>query len=108
MQAIKKYISLFLLLVISVFIVPKELVHILVNHNDTEDVRTVPDAPQSIEHQHIHCEFLKLNAPLYFSDFKFFSFEQAFRYFTYNTNIENRNSIFVFLLPSLRGPPAVS
>ena len=105
MHAIKKHISLFLLLVISVFIIPKELVHSIIDHHDTEDVRTVPDAPQSIEHQHIHCEFLKLNVPLYFSDFKFLSFSQPAIYFVFNVaNIQNISGSSLELF-TLRGHP---
>ncbi len=62
---LKKLLAFFLLFVISMVIVPKELIHHWVDHTDTEDVHNFPDAPFSIEHEHEHCEFLKINVPLY-------------------------------------------
>ena len=106
MNCTKKFISFFLLLLISVFVVPKELIHTLVDHNDTEDIRTVPNAPLSIEHQHTHCEFLKLNVPLYFSDFKFFQAELPYSYFIFETFNEQSSIAPSFQLPALRGPPS--
>ena len=107
MHQFKKHIALFLLLVVSVFIVPKELVHSLIEHNDTEDAIPFPDAPTSIEHQHTHCEFLKLNVPLYLSEFTFFDFILPTSYFVFETFGVQPFHASSFLLPALRGPPTI-
>ena len=55
----KKYIALFCLLTISVFIVPKELIHSFYGHKDTVDSYQ-NDNTKHIGTPHRHCEILKL------------------------------------------------
>jgi hypothetical protein len=106
MKRFKKHISFCLLLVLSFLIVPKELVHSLVDHNDTEDCRSVPDAPVSAEQQHVHCDFLKIITPLYLSEFNFTQFHLTEGYFVYHTPKVPEVSFSLFQLIFLRGPPA--
>lgn len=73
LRVYNKHIALFLLAVLSAFIVPKELVHEFYEHTDT--VHTLEhnetDLPL-LESQHQHCEILNFNVPLYFLSLNFF------------------------------------
>ena len=103
----KKYIALILLLVISVVLIPKELIHSLTDHADTEDGRCVPNAPISFEKQHQHCEFLKLNVPHYFFEHKFFLFALSSIYYHFSEQIAEKPFLISLNQSCLRGPPTL-
>ena len=61
---IRKYVAIFFLLVISLFIVPKEYIHALSGHEDTI---CYFHNNTTIEKHHHHCAILNFTAPLYIS-----------------------------------------
>ena len=108
LRAYNKHIAIFLLIVISVFIIPKELVHAFYGHNDTvHAVSHSENGLPAIEKEHQHCDILNFNAPLYFLSLSFFkSYEKPVALY----NSENCKSLFLspaFRLFSFRGPPAL-
>lgn len=107
MKQFKKYIALFLLLVIALVLVPKELIHCLSAHSDTEDVRSVPAAASSFETQHQHCEFLKLNVPLYCFDYKYLRISLPIKFFQFAGFISQATVPLSIQQLNLRGPPTL-
>ena len=61
MARFKKHIALFLLLISSLFIVPKELLHELTFHTDTVDHGVITSANDfSLSTIHHHCDILEV------------------------------------------------
>jgi len=108
LKAYNKHIAIFLLAIISAFIVPKELVHAFYEHNDTiHSIHHSENGLPVIENEHQHCEILSFNVPLYFLSLNFFkaSEKPAIVYFS-----DKKESLFVdshLRLSSVRGPPSV-
>ncbi len=68
MNLLRKHISLFLVLVLSFYIVPKEFVHACFDHEDTSDyVASSPGskAPLTIAQQHVHCDLLNFETDVF-------------------------------------------
>ena len=102
----QKHISVFLLAVISFFIVPKELIHEF-HHHDTVDAICMDDCKDYISNIHEHCDALQLNTPpLYHhvADFSFHFVSLPFSFLVKNTSADIANRAFSFYL---RGPPAL-
>jgi hypothetical protein len=98
----KKIIAWFLLLTISVFIIPKEIIHDFFGHKDTV---CYWHKGAFVEKQHHHCEILKYNTPVNWTPEKFvfqnIQFSQA--------GILIYNEIIIYLKNNyhtyLRAPP---
>lgn len=60
----KRHIAVFLFLVLSFFIVPKEFIHSLFAHEDTV-CNVLQQSGPVLDSKHLHCEILNLNIPLY-------------------------------------------
>lgn len=105
MKMFKKVIAYFLLLVISLVVVPKELIHSFTEHNDTEDRLHFPDAPISIDVEHTHCDFLKINVPLYCFEFDFTQEILPNSYFSFTAYKTQSIVSSCVLNLCLRGPP---
>lgn len=103
----RKYTALFLLIVLSVFIVPKELLHAFSGHTDTEHHEVLDDPGSvSLEVQHQHCALLKLEAPVYIPQLDLLSFASHAITFHYPATDYLHHSSASQGLALLRGPPA--
>lgn len=100
----KNYISLFLLLIVSLFIVPVELFHDLYGHEDTV---CLSHTGKTIENKHHHCDILKYHAPSFIENSIITYSDKPFD-FTLKSPTEY-SYIFskVFSTFLLRGPPTV-
>lgn len=100
----KKYISLLLLLIVSLFIVPVELIHDLYGHEDTV---CLPHLGKTIENKHHHCDILTYHAPVFIAIAKIKIVKQSQKVFI--KNILEYTYTFSQLFDSilLRGPPTV-
>lgn len=105
MKMFKKFIAYFLLLVISLVVVPKELIHSFTEHSDTEDSIHFPNAPISVDVEHTHCDFLNINVPLYCFEFDFTQEILPTSYFNFNAYKTQSLVSSCVLNLSLRGPP---
>lgn len=108
MRKLPKYISLFLLAVISFFIVPKEAFHELYGHEDTEHETHRHCASASginIEEEHQHCEILNFNVPLYCFSCSFFALHPDAAEAFYPIAGCSFNFTALFNLSLLRAPP---
>jgi|WetSurMetagenome_2_1015567.scaffolds.fasta_scaffold353596_1 hypothetical protein len=66
-RSTKNFLSFLFLLLISVFIVPKEFIHSLYGHEDTT---CFSHQGRTIEAKHQHCEILKYHAPVFVENVK--------------------------------------
>lgn len=101
----KKNISLFLLLIVSLFIVPVELIHDLYGHEDTV---CLPHTGKTIESKHHHCDILKYHAPSFIEN-SIIKYSDKLFGFTIKSATEY-SYIFSRIFSSflLRGPPTVT
>ncbi|MGD0709827.1 MAG: hypothetical protein ABR968_01455 [Bacteroidales bacterium] len=72
---IRQYIAVFLLLAISLFIVPKEYIHNFYGHDDTHDITSKDVTIANIHH---HCQILNYNTPNYIFQHKAFLLPVSF------------------------------
>jgi hypothetical protein len=103
---INRLFAVLLLASFSAFLVPNELVHALYGHKDTCE-NSSEHARETVGTQHIHCDFLSFEAPVYTHASASacpVSFDHAFAFAA--TEEEQGGIIFSFH-PSLRGPPAM-
>lgn len=102
---IKKHIAFFLLLIVSLIIVPVELFHDLYGHEDTV---CLPHNNKTIESKHHHCDILKYHAPSFIENSSIKYSDKPFD-FTIKSATEY-SYIFsrVFSTFLLRGPPTVA
>ena len=56
---LKQFISFLLLCIFSLYIIPKEIFHVFVQHTDTEHVATHLKNHLEISTEHHHCELMK-------------------------------------------------
>lgn len=105
MQLKRQLIAAFLLSVLSIALVPKEWLHELHAHIDTEHIKP-GDGGAALENHHHHCIIFSVESPVFTVDEPVFIPENKvvdFIHDTYLTCTENfRHSV----TPSLRGPPA--
>lgn len=105
MQLKRQLIAAFLLSVLSIALVPKDWLHELHEHIDTEHINP-EDGGVAFENHHHHCIIFSVESPVFTSDETvFIPASQVVDFFhdTYLTCTENfRHSV----TPSLRGPPA--
>jgi hypothetical protein len=102
----QKYISVFLLAVISFFIVPKELIHEF-HHRDTEDILCMDACKDHVSNVHDHCDVLQLNTPPlhhHVTGFSFHVVSLPFSFLIKNTTTYIADRAFSFYL---RGPPTL-
>lgn len=99
----RQYIVVFLLMTISLFIVPKEYIHDTYGHEDTKDIQS-KDA--SLTNTHHHCQILNYNTPNYIFQHKAFLLPVSF---IEQSILSYRQ--FSYIIPfatyfNLRAPPA--
>jgi len=99
---LKKYISIFLFLIVSLFIIPVELIHNLYGHEDT---MCFPHTGKTIENNHHHCDILKYHAPVYVAIAKIECVKQHQKIFIKNVFEYTFTFSQVFNSILLRGPP---
>jgi hypothetical protein len=58
-----RYIAVFFLIISSIFVVPKELLHELTFHEDTHDVCYDAGNGPAVDIEHHHCDVLQLYMP---------------------------------------------
>jgi hypothetical protein len=107
MKPIRSYISLLLLAAFSVLAGPKEIVHELLSHHDTEDVHCTDSCRDHFSEQHRHCDVLQLSSPplcLSVNNFSF-SFETVASSVASLPALGYHFSSSPFLF--FRGPPAI-
>lgn len=104
MSGSKKFIALFCLLTLSVFIVPKEFIHSLYGHKDTIDI-IFKDHSKHFEKTHIHCSILKLETPLYHNDGAIYLLEVNFQVKWYIDKIYETYALFLYSLSLSRATP---
>ncbi len=107
MQKLNKIIASFLLLVLSVFIVPKELLHEL-HHHDTIHQTHTNDSGTQVDKIHHHCIVLQLSAPPFLAALNYFNILPSETNLTFYCVKGSRYFSHFFNLSQLRGPPAVS
>ncbi len=108
MQLLKKYIAFLLLLISTLFVVPKELLHELTCHEDTVDTHCTQTDGLAISTAHHHCDVLQVFVPpfntsdatVHFSTAVKISTHYCFNTLTFSAEVVQR---FV-----IRGPPSVS
>jgi len=102
----RKYVAWFLLALISVFIVPKELIHAFHTHTETHE-KQHPQGETQFDSPHSHCYLLQLEAPLYLKEE---SAAKVFILVKHYCFITRRYDETVEILTSsrfVRGPPAL-
>lgn len=107
MQKLNKIIASFLLLVLSVFIVPKELLHEL-HHHDTIHQSSTSEEGTQIENIHHHCIALQLHSPPFISSLNYFNVLLESSKITFYDRNEGHYFSHFYNLNLLRGPPAIS
>jgi hypothetical protein len=103
----QKFITFFLLAVLSFFITPKELIHEFHHHEDSTDVVCMDDCKDHIGNQHQHCDILQLTTPPLYHHVAAFSFHSvsfSFSFLLKNTAAYIADPIHTFFL---RGPPSL-
>ncbi len=100
----KNYIALFCLLTISIFIVPKELIHSFAGHKDSVD-SFYNDGSSHIEIKHRHCEMLKYETPIYHNDVNILLLSVAFQSTKYIVNFYDQYVFFSYSHSHSRAPP---
>jgi hypothetical protein len=106
LRTYSKHIAIFLLAVISAFIVPKELVHAFYDHSDTVHAVSHSDTGLPVvENAHQHCDILNFNVPLYFLSLSFFKAAEL----PFSAEVIQQAATIFFAhhigLSSLRAPP---
>jgi hypothetical protein len=99
---LKKNISFFLLLIVSLFIVPVELIHDLYGHEDTI---CFPHSNTTIEKKHHHCDILKYVAPYFIANANLKYSDKLFEFTIRNTTEYTYLYSQIFISHYLRGPP---
>ena len=107
MNHFKRHISFFLIIVLSVLIIPKESLHELTDHHDTIDACFNHGENNQIGNNHQHCDVLQLNTPPLFSFFNTFLIHVSSVKFSFNVSNDNFYLANHFNLHYLRGPPTV-
>jgi hypothetical protein len=108
MSLLRKNIALFLILVLSVYIVPKEFVHSLYQHEDTTDyvpVSSDTKAPFTIDNRHVHCDLLNFETDVFHAaETHAIELPQPVLFnFLSLPPLDGENNVTSFI--SLRGPP---
>lgn len=105
MQLKRQLIAAFLISVLSIALVPKDWLHELHEHIDTEHIKAA-DGGVALENHHHHCIIFAVESPVFTVEEPVFIPESRavdFFHDTYLTCSENfRHSV----TPPLRGPPA--
>ena len=103
-SAYNKWLSGFLLVTIMLIIVPGNMLHGLVDHEDTIDVLS-PDAQTTFDVEHHHCEILKYQIPQFLSPFLVNIPLVNIPGMAMRSLYVNPNLQFTFHNIELRGPP---
>jgi hypothetical protein len=74
-----------MLLVITAFCVPKELLHELHHHTDTIDNNYTANSNKEVGSKHIHCDVFQFNGQVLFYSYQLFSFTEDFTPYTYSS-----------------------
>jgi len=108
LKIFQKNIARLLLVVLSVYFSPKELLHEFTHHEDSTDVTCHHSCKHHLEREHQHCDILQLSTPPLYHHVHNFSFLVSFAVIHQPAvpavGYKNSFSASVFL----RGPPALS
>ena len=107
MIKIKRYVAILMLLVMTAYSVPKELLHELHHHVDTVDRPFKSGAGKEVGTKHIHCDVFNFNGPVLFSSVHFFSFSDDFVPNCYSPSFNDEYFHHVTFDNFQRGPPIV-
>jgi hypothetical protein len=102
-----RHIAFFLLVISSLFVLPKELVHEFCNHHDTEDVANANNNDIAVSPQHQHCEVLQLFYQPYSPVVANVDFQAIVQDVVLNIFYHPHFSIESFKSLDIRGPPAL-
>jgi len=102
----RKHISVVLLLAVSVFILPRPLIHEFFHH-DTEDAIISHSGETAVGNAHEHCDLLELNSPPFQHNVTAFTFCVSFCNFTYAVLQDDFYCKGLATSQYLRGPPLV-
>lgn len=107
MQNLRKFISVVLLAVISFYSTPKELLHGLTNHHDTQDVICTDYCEHHFTSEHKHCEVLQLTTPPFHHPINNLSFisDKLLCIISVESTSSYHSSYSSFLF--FRGPPSL-
>jgi hypothetical protein len=109
MNHLRKPISLFLILVLCFYIVPKEFIHAFYGHTDTADCTTESSScaksPLSLSSQHTHCELLNFETTVFYTqDNQPVITAQAIAFY-FQPQTHDNPVRYCHAFVSLRGPP---
>jgi hypothetical protein len=104
---IKRYVAILMLLVMTAYSVPKELLHEIHHHTDTVDTPFKTNATSEIGIKHVHCSAFEFNGPVLFYSFQIFTFSEDFTPYLYSPNFSTEDYFQYFTPDNLqRGPPS--
>jgi len=103
----RRLVASILLAGFSVFLIPKEFVHALYGHTDTQEA-FLAKGKNAIGKEHIHCSFLTYEASLFLSSSIQNCPAVTENSFSFTTIEAEQAGILFSDFPSLRGPPQVS
>lgn len=104
-KIIRKYISYFLLLIIAVHSVPKELVHELQHHDDTQDSSYSKFTNNEVGKKHTHCDAFHFEGPVLLNNYQIFGFYEDFSPYIYSDTYVSSYFLQGVDENSERGPP---
>jgi len=104
----RTWVAYIALAAISFFITPTELIHGLIQHDDTCDVISHNNHDQHVEKLHQHCDMLQFSVPPILHAGNYFSFYSGPLLFVqsveHTSGYFHSSSAFLFF----RGPPATA
>src|SRR5689334_15470413 len=107
MQPLRRFFSIVLLAVISFYSVPKEFLHELTSHHDTQDVICTDYCEHHFTVEHKHCDVLQLTTPPFHQPINNLSFVSdkllCVVSIESTSNYHSSHSPFLFF----RGPPSL-
>ena len=104
---IKRYVAILMLLVMTAYSVPKELLHELHHHVDTVDAPFKAGNSREVGTKHIHCDVFNFNGPVLLSSIHFFSFSDDFVPNSFSPTFSDEYFHHVTFDNFQRGPPTV-
>ena len=105
MQLKRQFIAFFLLSVISLALLPKDWLHAVHDHDDTEHVEFTGKGAV-IGNEHHHCVLFTTESPAFTDDAPHFFLTQTILDFAHTHYLTCADNNKHSVLPTLRGPPA--
>jgi hypothetical protein len=94
-----------MLLVITAFCIPKELLHELHHHTDTIDVTYAANSNHEVGQKHTHCDVFQFNGPVLFYSYQIFNFSEDFTPYIYSVVFSDEYFHLTTSDNLNRGPP---